>query len=100
MARKKFSNLTIKMNPTIFKAFEKSLKDHNKRHGKKVYKVRVIEDLLFEALAHLGYIREDFKIKYIEERQKRQSHSYMTFLSDIEAKKRGVKIAKCYTQFL
>ena len=82
MARKKFSNLTIKMNPAISKAFEKSLKDHNKRHGKKVYKVRVIEDLLFEALLHIGYIKEDFKKEYLENKKSRPKHAYMTYLSD------------------
>ena len=77
MARKEYKNLTIKMNPTIYKGFENWLKVINsgKRNKRKVYKVRVIEDLIFIALGDLGFMGDmdsDFFKNYISEMVERE----------------------------
>lgn len=77
MARKEYKNLTVKMNPTIHKGLENWLKVINsgKRNKKKVYKVRVIEDLIFIALADLGFMGDadsDFFKNYISEMVERE----------------------------
>jgi hypothetical protein len=82
VARKKYKNISVKIHPEIHKAFEKSLNAHNKKNNNKVYKVRVIEDLLFEAMLHLGYIKEEFKTEYLKSKKDRPSHSYLSYLSE------------------
>lgn len=77
MARVEYKNLSIKMDKTIHKGFERWLKAVNKGKNKnKVYKVRVIEDLLFIALCDLGFVGggcdSDFSVKYRKDMNKRQ----------------------------
>ena len=79
MARANYRNLSIKMNPNLYVALEAMLKAHNrdykKKKKKKVYKVRVIEDLIFLGLTDLGWINSNFEELYKKEMDKRPQYT-------------------------
>ena len=79
MARAEYKNLSVKMDKTIHKGFEQWLKATNKERNKnKVYKVRVIEDLIFLALVDIGWFGSsdsNFITKYRKEMSKRPSYT-------------------------
>ncbi len=60
MAKKQYRQITIKIDPYIYDGLETYVKAHNEDLGegglKRLYKVHVIEDLLFNALRGGGWL--------------------------------------------
>jgi len=87
MARKEYKNITLKIDPYIYQGLEHLIDVHNQRSDvKKLYKVRVIEDLLFTALVGAGWLGDSDNKKNTEYRKKMtERRDYTLFLSDVNS---------------